>query len=56
MSKQKVRTMPICCFDIRGIILYEFGLRKVSQAICIYKTELLMLVALKILFSGMYRG
>jgi hypothetical protein len=56
MSKQKVKTMLICCFDIRGIILYHFVLRKVSQVFCIYKTEFLMVVALKVSFFWDIQG
>lgn len=41
MSKQEVTNMPVCCFDIRGIILYDFVLREVSQAFGIYKAEFL---------------
>jgi hypothetical protein len=48
--------MRICCFDIRGVIFYDFLLRKVSQAFCIYKTEFLMVVALKVSFFWDIQG
>lgn len=44
--------MLVYCFGIRRIILYDFVLRKGSQAFGIYKAQFLTVVALKVSFFG----